>query len=91
MKMPVYSERDIAVGFGYPYVAMNDTVAKRNFAYKINNADYNLMNFSPKDFDLYKVGTFDTDTGLVSVENIPELVCSGISVFGVDTYGTNNQ
>lgn len=80
MKYPVYSVRDVHVGFNQPMTDLNDNVAKRNFALAINNND--SMRFAPKDYDLYKIGDFDTDTGLLIPLPVPALVTSGFSVFG---------
>ena len=80
MKYPMYSYRDVKVGFGSPICDMSDQSAVRGFAYAINNKD-GMMNFSPKDFDLYKVGMFDTEKGVIVPEKVPVLVVSGMSVF----------
>ena len=56
MKRTLYCIRDNLSGFGTPVFDVSDQTAKRAFSYAINNnAD---MNFSPSDYDLYKVGTF---------------------------------
>lgn len=82
MKVPVYSVRDVNVGFMNPMCDVNDNSAKRNFAYAINNTD--LMSFSPADYDLFRVGSFDSDTGVFDVLPIPELLVHGASVYGVN-------
>lgn len=46
----------------------------------MNNND--LMNFSAKDYDLYKVGEFDVDKGTIVPLKVPVLICSGSSVIG---------
>lgn len=60
MKYGIYSVRDVNVGFNQPFLDPTDASAKRGFAYACLNTD--MMGFAPKDFDLYKVGEFDTDT-----------------------------
>ena len=81
MKYPIFSVRDIKVGFGIPYVEQTDASAIRGFSYTVN-AREGVMNFSPKDYDLYKVGEFDTDKG--TVKNItPVLIVSGVNVLEV--------
>lgn len=82
MKYPMYCYRDQKVGFMPPQADQNDNTAIRGFAYAINSRD-GLMNFSPKDYDLYKVGEFDTETGQLT-PCTPALVVSGSSVYGVD-------
>lgn len=84
MKYPLYCIRDVKVGFGQPQVYMSDQVARRDFAYKINQPD-TLMDFVPGDFDLYQVGNFDTDNGNIE-SMIPTWICSGKDVYG-DSYG----
>lgn len=80
MKYPMFCYRDNKVGFMLPFCEQNDLAAVRGFSYAINGND-GLMNFSPADYDLYKVGEFDTEKGTVECHT-PDLVCSGTSVFG---------
>lgn len=82
MIYPVYSYRDSKVGFMPPQCDQTEQAAVRGFAYAINGND-GIMNFSPKDFDLYKVGEFNTETGVLSGLAVPVLVTSGDSVIGV--------
>lgn len=80
MKYPIFSVKDNKVGFMNPQMDTNEQTAVRGFAFGINNAD-NVMNFVPSDFDLYKVGYFDTEKG--TLESItPDLIVSGSSVYG---------
>lgn len=81
MKFPIYSYRDKEVGFGSPIVESNDITAKRGFSMQMNNPS-GIMNFSPGDFDLYRIGEFDPDNGMIVPESVPVLVCTGISVIG---------
>lgn len=82
MKYPMYSYRDTKVGFMPPQCDQNDLTAKRGFAFAVNN-NKGVMNFAPKDYDLYKVGFFDTNSGEV-ISQVPELICSGSQVYGVE-------
>lgn len=83
MKYPVFSIRDRHTGFMTPTVDYNENTAKRNFA-KAINSETGIMNFEPGDFDLYKIGEFDSETGNLVSENIPVLVVSGLSIFGAN-------
>lgn len=74
----VYSMRDEFTGFIQPTFEMSDNVAIRNFSFAINRKD-TLMYANPKHFDLYRIGSFDTETGNLSKIE-PELVCTGLSV-----------
>ena len=81
MKYGLYSVRDEKVGFLPPLTDQSEQSAIRAFAFAINNPE-NIMNFSPKDFDLYKVGEFDSIKGVITPLDIPELVYSGTSAVG---------
>lgn len=82
MKYPIYTYRDLKVGFMPVQCDQSDQSAIRGFSYAINGQT-GMMNFAPKDFDLYKVGEFDTETGVIE-PCVPTLLVSGASVFGVD-------
>ena len=79
MKYPVFSIRDNKVGFMVPNCDQSRQSAIRNFSYAINNEG--VMNYAPKDFDLYYVGEFDSDNGKI-MSVLPELVVSGENVYG---------
>lgn len=76
----VFSIRDTLNGFMSPIVEMNRNVAKRNFSYAVNNND--LMGFSPKDYDLYQVGEFDSEKGTINAFEFPEMIMRGTDAFG---------
>lgn len=80
MKYPIYSYRDNKSdsAFGVPLVEENELTAVRRFSYEINNSG--MMHFAPSDFDLYKIGEFDSKKGEL-VGCLPEFVVSGSSVF----------
>lgn len=82
MKYPVFSYRDTKVGFMPAQCDQTEQAAIRGFAYAVNGND-GIMNFSPKDFDLYKVAEFDTETGVMTGFDVPVLVASGESMIGV--------
>lgn len=65
MKMfALYSIRDrVADNFRNVTVDVNDMVAKRNFAYAVNNSPELL--YQSKDLELCKVAEFDHVTGVV--------------------------
>lgn len=79
MKYPMYSYRDSKVGFMPPQCDQSDAAAIRGFSYAVNGNN-GMMGFAPQDFDLYKVGEFDTDKGTIKIMT-PVLVVSGMSVF----------
>lgn len=81
MKAKLYSYRDNLVGFGPVMVENNEQTAVRGFSFAVNNAS-GMMGFAPKDYDLYYLGEFDTDSGLVLPAPVPSLVVNGTTVFG---------
>lgn len=81
MKAKLYSYRDNLVGFGPIMVETNEQTAIRGFGFAVNNAS-GMMGFAPKDYDLYYVGEYDTDSGVIIPASVPALVVNGTSVFG---------
>lgn len=79
MKIRLYSVRDHKSGFWPPMQDINDAVAQRNFAYMINNNP--TVGFAPMDYDLYFVGTFDDESGLMQPEKVPQFVCAAGDVY----------
>lgn len=80
MKYPIYSIRDNKVGFMMPTCDQSDSSAIRNFSFAINGKE-GIMNYSPADFDLYRIGEFDDEKGTI-IPCVPENIVSGVSVFG---------
>lgn len=78
MKIGVYSMRDQLSGFLTPSFELNDQIAIRNFSYAIKKPD-TLLFASAKDFDLLKIGEFDSDTGVLTPLS-PTVVCQGYSL-----------
>ena len=78
MLFNVYCMRDEMSGYLTPTFEQNDNIAIRNFKFAINRPD-TIIYANPKHFDLYKIGTFDTDTGIIEKCD-PELLCNGLSV-----------
>lgn len=78
MKVFVYSMRDQLTGFTQPTFEISDAVAIRNFSFAIQKPD-TLIYASAKDFDLMKIGEFDSETGVLTPLS-PTLVCQGISI-----------
>lgn len=79
MIYPCYSVRDNKVGFEPSIlIDMNDATAKRGFGFQVNNAT-SMRNFSPADYDLFKIGEFDTESGIFKAIT-PEFICNGVNV-----------
>lgn len=79
MTYSVYAIRDKYTGFMMPTVDMNDDSGKRNFGYGINNNP--SLNYSPADFDFYRIGTYDSKTGEIRPVQPIEFICNGLEVF----------
>lgn len=50
--------------FGGPFFAFNDGVAQRNVAASVRGGDSLLSKF-PEDYQLFRVGAFDDQSGIV--------------------------
>lgn len=81
MKYPLYCIRDVKAGFDFPFPERSDATAIRTFNYQINKVG-TQFNMFPKDYDLYRVGEFDTDKGVVISDDIPILVVNGVNMIG---------
>lgn len=74
----VYAIRDCLEGFGRPFVCSSDAFAKRDFAAAVNGDRVNSsLAFSPADYDLYRLGKYDTDSGMITMDDLPVYVCKG--------------
>lgn len=79
MLMPVYCIKDNKSGFLTPTVDQNDATAMRNFEHALMNAN-TVLGTHPADFDLYKLGVFDSESGRIESLPTPELICGGYVV-----------
>lgn len=78
MIVGVYCIRDVKVGWLTPTTDQNDASAARNFVHAMRNQN-SLLYTHPKDFDLFHIGTFDTESGVLRGFDVPELVIDGVS------------
>lgn len=83
MKYPVFAWRDVIQGFGAPQLFLNEEIAKRDFGYRINLED-SPMQYKPSDYELYRIGDYETDTGRMQPLDVPVFLINGMSVFGVN-------
>lgn len=79
MKIELYAFRDKYNGFGGIQMYTNEPTAIRDFSKHINNAPD--MVFAPADYDLYKIGKYDTETAEIT-PMLPQMIIAGASVFG---------
>ena len=76
----MFSIRDTKTGFTPPTCDQSEQSAIRGFGFAVNNRE-GVMNYAPKDFDLFKVGEFDSDTGEI-VSCMPEFIVNATSLIG---------
>lgn len=81
MLLQMFCVRDRAtVQFGTPMFLVSPGQAIRSFTDEVNRAAAdNQIFMHPDDFDLYFLGTWDTDTGLFD-SHVPEQIAIGKSV-----------
>lgn len=72
----IVSARDKLVGFGSPMLEVNLEVAKRSFANAMVHQDPGVVG----DIDLYHIGDFDSDSGLIVPCNVPVFLAAGAVV-----------
>lgn len=72
----VYTVRDQKTGWLPPTYDQNDNSAMRNFKFACSRKD-STMNFSPADFDLFRIGVFDSDTGIFTPSD-PVFLMNGL-------------
>lgn len=77
MKYGIYSIRDSAAGlFTAPTIDLTDESAIRAFSQAVNNVG-SMMNFSPSDFALYRIGTLNVEAGSIEPFSPPTMLVSG--------------
>lgn len=82
MKQGLYAIKDSIVGFGQPFVAPNKFAAIRGFNDTINDRG-GYLNKHPENFDLYQIGTFEDDSGIVT-SNV-EFIEKGLNLLKNET------
>lgn len=65
MKYPVFAIRDFKTGFLSPTCEANAPAAVRNFEHACARSD-SLFFSHPEDYALYRIGEYDTDSGVIS-------------------------
>lgn len=83
MILNVYAIKDkVADQFGNIFCDQSDVQASRGFSYAVNAKD-GLMNFAPDDYELFRLGQYDSEKGEIS-SITPKFICSGTSVYHGD-------
>lgn len=65
MKLGVYALKDVKVGFWKPFTQPNDAVAQREFDNLVNASNDSFIVQNYEDLELYKLGEFDDETGVL--------------------------
>lgn len=78
MVFGIYAIKDVYTGYLNPTFEGNDSVARRNFEHAVCRAD-SLLYSHPNDYDLYRIGTFDSETGVI-ISCVPELIVGASSI-----------
>lgn len=75
---PLYAIKDVKSGFCDPCTQVNDAVAVRSFCSQIRSISDDL-GIPVRDFQLWHVGRFDSDSGEVITE-VPCIIFDGASL-----------
>lgn len=81
MIKPIYAVKDMrSKEFTDPFVESNDATALRGFSFAVNSGN-GMMNYSPADFRLFKLGEWDSELGIVyCLDTGVELIAAGEDV-----------
>lgn len=80
MQLRVYSIRDAkAEVFNQPWFAKTHGEAERNFA-QLTRDSKSMVSQFPEDYDLYYLGTYDDNTGMVESLDTPQHMVKAVSV-----------
>jgi len=81
MKMIIVSIKDRAAdAFARPFFVQTDNVAIRSFMDEVNRADKDNPLYShPDDYDLFGLGVFDDNSGIIEMYDVPKLLMLGKS------------
>lgn len=78
MKFIVMSLKDALKGYQGMSLVENEPVAIREFTNAVNSNE--IMKKNLPDYSLYKLGTFDTETGVLDNTDCPKLLVSASDV-----------
>lgn len=76
MKFNMYAIQDIKTGFMTPTLDQNDLAAARNFNSAIMQGT-GLFGTHPEDFRLFRIASYESDSGVVTPEEPMELIAEG--------------
>ena len=64
--LKIYCIKDVKSGYMNPFYLQNDDIAIRSFKKAANETQQNAVNDFPEDKELWYLGTFDSDTGIIT-------------------------
>lgn len=89
MKLLMFSICDKQTSYIFPFPAQTEQAAIRNFSVEINNNP--MAKANPQDFELFCVGEFDMESGIVKAYTPNKHVVSGMSVVRKDDLNEYEQ
>lgn len=66
--MKIYALKDNKLGFMNPMALQNDELAIRAYSNMINANDGSMVSVNCEDFDLYCLGDYNQDSGVITSE-----------------------
>ena len=66
--MKLYALKDVKSGFMSIMLFKNDELAKRAYQNMLKDTQPNLVTMNPEDFELWCLGDYDQDSGIIQSE-----------------------
>lgn len=88
MKYLMVALKDELTGFQAPTIEVSAETAIRNFTAAVNSIK--AFQENPQDYSLYRIGYFDTDTGIIET-SVDKLVSANSVLRKVDTNEVQNS
>lgn len=79
MKLSIFAIKDTKTGFLSMTTEQNVQCAVRNFDHAMKNTQ-SLLYTHPEDFELYHLGEYDTESGIITPLPTPEFIVAGSSL-----------
>lgn len=80
MIYPMFVIRDSKIGYLTPIMLENnDATALRNFSTMLAD-DHSVIKLHASDFSLYRIGSFDTESGIVDSLDAPLFIADAVSI-----------
>lgn len=89
MKYVVVAIRDDKTGFFSPQCEPNEASAVRNFEHAVTSRPDSLFFTHPADYSLFRVGAFDSETGVIE-SCLPEPIVTAAQVLSLPGGGDSS-